>query len=279
LFAQGWVLEHPPAQMLPEQLLTPQLCVCCAGHMPFPSQFAARTAVPPVQLADRHDVIGYAQLVRFVPSHEPAQAPPAPAQAPWAPAPFTAEQLPTLPACAHASHWPVQPVSQQTWSAQYPVTHWLALVQVCPAFSLHTPFPSQVLAPLQTPGSSALVTATQVPPPPVQAWHELQDALPQQCASTQFPLVQSDAIAQVSPLVFLQVPVASHDDFPLHVSSTPDFTEPQVPMLPVRLQAWQVPVHAVVQQNPSTQNPLAQSPTAEHVCPVGFFGMQTPPAQ
>jgi hypothetical protein len=273
------VLEHPPAHTLPEQVLAPQLWVCIAGQAPFPSQLAAKTAVPPVQLSERHDVVGYAQLARFVPSHEPPHAPPAPAHAAWTAAPFTAEQVPTLPVCAHASHWPVHAVSQQTLSAQNPLTHWVAVVQLCPAFSLHAPFASQVLVPLQTPGSSALVIATQVPPPPVQAWHVPQEALPQQCPSTQFPLVQSDATVQVSPLVFLQVPVASHEDFPLQVSSTADFTCPQVPALPVRLQAWQLPVQAVLQQYPSAQNPLAQSPAAEQVCPFVFFGMQTPPAQ
>lgn len=42
----------------------------------------------------------------------------------------------------------------------------------------------------------------------------------------------------------------------------------QVPRLPARLQRWQVPLHAVLQQRPSTQKPLAQSAAVEHVLPL-----------
>jgi hypothetical protein len=188
-------------------------------------------------------------------------------------------QVPGLVASAHASHCPVQAALQQTPSAQKPLTHWPAVVHVCPAFSLQAPVASQLLVPLQVPGSSALVTATQVPPPPVQAWQVAHDALPQQVPSTQAALVQSVAAVQVCPFAFLHEPVASHDCVPLQVSSFADFTGLHVPGLAVRLQAMHVPVQAVVQQYPSAQAPLVHSVTVAHVCPFAFLGAQTPAAQ
>jgi hypothetical protein len=124
-----------------------------------------------------------------------------------------------------------------------------------------------------------LATATQVPPPPVQAWHAPQEAVPQQCPSTQDPLVQSAATVHTCPFAFLQAPVASHDCMPLHLSSMADFTAPQVPGLPVRLQAMHAVLHAVLQQYPSTQEPLVHSPTAMQVWPLSFFGRHLPAAQ
>jgi hypothetical protein len=42
----------------------------------------------------------------------------------------------------------------------------------------------------------------------------------------------------------------------------------QVPTLPARLQASQVPAQAVLQQTPSTQLPLAHSPLRVHAAPL-----------
>jgi hypothetical protein len=83
-----------------------------------------------------------------------------------------------------------------------------------PCLALHVPLPSQL--PGQLSVSSALVTATQVPPPPVQAWQVPQLAAPQQWPSTQLPVAQSLAAPQVLPLRLLQVPVASQVLAPLH---------------------------------------------------------------
>lgn len=216
-----------------------------------------------------------------MPPHIPPQVVPAPAQAPW-PArgvALTAMQVPGLVASAHASHCPVQATLQHTPSAQKPLTHSPAIVHDRPVFSLQAPVASQLLMPLQLPGSSALVTATQVPPPPVQAWQVEHDALPQQVPSTQAALVQSLAAVQVCPFAFLQAPVASHDCVPLQVSSFADFTAPQVPRLAVRLQARQVPVQAVLQQYPSAQAPLVHSLATRQVCPVALVGLQTPAVQ
>jgi hypothetical protein len=46
-----------------------------------------------------------------------------------------------------------------------------SLEHACPFFFLHTPIASQVFEPVQVSVSSALVTATQVPPTPLHAWH------------------------------------------------------------------------------------------------------------
>ena len=91
--------------------------------------------------------------------------------------------------------------------------------------------------------------------------------------------MQSAAAVHVWPLAFLHAPVASQVCMPLHVSSMADLTAPQVAGLAVRLHAWQVPVHAVLQQVPSAQNPLVHSAAALHFWPVAFLAMQTPAAQ
>jgi hypothetical protein len=83
---------------------------------------------------------------------------------------------------SQASHWPVQPVLQQTPSAQWPVAHWTSAPQAAPAASwvVQTPaehhwpntqseadaqVPRQALAP-QTYGAQTWVwTAGQWPPP------------------------------------------------------------------------------------------------------------------
>ena len=229
-----------------------QLTVCTAGQAPLPSQPAPSVAVPPVQLAARHDVPvpGYVQAVRFVPSQEPPQVAPAPAHAvcPVRGAAVTGVHVPLVAASAHASQAPPHAALQQTPSAQKPLTHWVPAVHVCPGFSLHAPMASQVFVELQVSASSALFTATQVPPPPVQVWQVPHDALPQQCPSTHDPLVQSVAAVQVWPFAFLQAPVASQDCIPPHVSSIPDFTALQVPSCPARLHAMHAVLHAVLQQ-------------------------------
>jgi hypothetical protein len=67
----------------------------------------------------------------------------------------------------------------------------------CPFFVLQTPAALQVFVPLQLSASSPLVTATQVPPVPVQAWQVPHDDVPQQCPSTQAPVLHRLAVALV----------------------------------------------------------------------------------
>jgi hypothetical protein len=52
-----------------------------------------------------------------------------------------------------------------------------------------------------------------------------------------------------------------------------------VPALPARLQALQVPVHAVLQQYPSTQKPDVHWFPAVHGWPLPFWGRHWLPAQ
>jgi hypothetical protein len=78
------------------------------------------------------------------------------------------------------SHDPLQTLLQQTPSAQLPPVHSVSAVHACAFFFLQAPLESQLLVPLQLSGSSAFVTAAQVPPGPVQDWHVPQDATLQQ---------------------------------------------------------------------------------------------------
>jgi hypothetical protein len=70
---------------------------------------------------------------------------------------------------------------------------------------------SQAFVPEHVSGSSALVTATQVPLVPVQDWQVPQAASEQQCPSTQAPLLHWLAVAAVhrlpAPDLDAQVPV------------------------------------------------------------------------
>jgi hypothetical protein len=72
-------------------------------------------------------------------------------------------------------HWGQLDCVQHTPSRQLPEAQSVLTPQPCPGFFLHTPKASQVLLPVQVSASSALVTATQVPPAPVQAWQVPQD--------------------------------------------------------------------------------------------------------
>jgi hypothetical protein len=74
----------------------------------------------------------------------------------------------------------LQTLLQQTPSAQLPPMHSVPAVHDCAFFFLQVPLESQLLVPLQLSGSSAFVTAAQVPPGPAQDWHVPQDATLQQ---------------------------------------------------------------------------------------------------
>jgi hypothetical protein len=110
-----------------------QAWVWIGGHAPAPLQLAARVAVPPEHDASRQEVeaVGYAHVARPVPSQAPPHIEPSLAHAarPFTGAPVTGEQVPAFPARLHASHWPLQAVSQQTPSAQLPLAHCPATVQ------------------------------------------------------------------------------------------------------------------------------------------------------
>src|SRR6185436_4473796 len=117
----------------------------------------------------------------------------------------SAVQVPTFPAISQAIQPAVQAWSQQTPSAQVvPAMH--PEPQSCPFLLLHAPLASQV--PVH-PSSSLLVTATQIPPPPVHAWHAPHDEVVQHLPSTQLPVAQSPPVLQSLPPRGLQAPLAS----------------------------------------------------------------------
>jgi hypothetical protein len=143
---------------------------------------------------------------------------------------------------------------------------------------LQAPLASQV--PVQA-SSSLLITATQVPPPPVQAWQAPQDEAVQHLPSTQLPVAHSPGPLQSVPGRDLQAPVASQVLPPTHLSSSADFTGAQVP--PPE-QVSQTPSQVVLQQTPSTHLPLVQASGAVQAAPRACLGkhllaLQNSPAE
>ena len=87
---------------------------------------------------------------RFAPSQVPTHGlPGTPAHGvlPLGARPVTAVHVPTLFGTVHDSHWPVQSVSQQTLSTQWPVPHSKSRVQDVPGgeMGLQVPLPAQKL--------------------------------------------------------------------------------------------------------------------------------------
>ena len=143
---QSLSFPQEPLQAVPPQTYGLHWVVEGAGHEP-PLQLAATVAVPLLQEAPRHCVVGYPQAAVLLPSQLPPQALPSLAQAvrePWG-APLTATHWPTLPATSHAWHCPLQARLQQTPSAQEPFTHWFKAPQARPSafFATHWPEPLQ----------------------------------------------------------------------------------------------------------------------------------------
>jgi len=115
--------------------------------------------------------------------------------------------------------WSQQTPSAQVVPAMHPEPH------ACPFLLLQAPLASQV--PVH-PSSSLLMTATQIPPPPVQAWQGPQEEVVQHFPSTQFPVAHSPPLVQSLPARGLHAPVASHV-LPTHLSSSAAFTGAQWP--------------------------------------------------
>ena len=134
-------------------------------------------------------------------------------------------------------------------------------------------------------------TAALPKPSPSESWKKLvQAALPHSHASVQpLPLGLSGA----------QVPLSHHEPLLQSCEHTPPLHEErhapapsqvyaphsfwgsvfkgrneQVPRVPARLQASQVPSQAVSQQTPSVHSPLSHSPSPPHEEPWGFFATQ-----
>jgi hypothetical protein len=213
------------------------------------------------------------------------------AQAPSAPAPFLV--------ALQAWQAPVHGESQHTPSTQWPLTHWVSPAQATPlarsdwqvwslarqnAFATHWLSAEQVVAhdvaSAQKYGLHELDELTQVPEPlhsepvtvpfahVVAAQGVLAEALTQELE----PL-------QVSPVAQLRGTVEHSLS-----GSVPAAMLPQVPFAPepflAALQAWQVPLHAVLQHTPSTQKLMLmgqivlpqQLPAAMHCDPQQKLG-------
>jgi hypothetical protein len=175
----------------------------------------------------------------------------------------TVEQVPVV--LLQDMHVPVQVVLQQWPSTQLLLAHWPGPVHVCPSLSRHVPAPLQVFLPVQVSASSALVTEEQVPV--AQVWQVPVQAELQHRPSTHRPEEHMVPVVQTCPCLATHIPVPLQVLLPVQVSASSALvTEEQVPVA----QVWQLALHAVLQQCPSTQAPVAQSVPAVHTCPVFF---------
>jgi hypothetical protein len=268
--------------------------VWIAGHAPVPLQLASRVAVPPEQEASRQEVeaVGYAHVARTVPSQVPPQAEPSLAQAarPFAGAPVTGEHVPAFPGRLHASHWPPQAVSQQTPSAQLPLTHCPAAPQAWPAdfFGSQTPAlhqspamqsaaelheARQAVAP-HTYGLHACVWIAGHAPAPLQLAASVA-VPPEQEASRH--VAPAAGYVQESAFVPLQAPPHSEPSV-AQAARRPTgapITGAHCPARPGTSQASHCPLQAALQQTPSTQRPEAHSPPAPQPVPRSFTKVAT----
>jgi hypothetical protein len=111
-------------------------------------------------------------------------------------------------------------------------------------------------APLQDPGSVSTLPRHDEPP------HE-----------TFVPACWQVPLALQNPVL----PQGGLGAQPARGAALPAETFVQVPRLPARLQAWQVPQALLPQQTPSAQNPEPHSVVVVQAAPRPFFGTQLPP--
>ena len=128
---------------------------------------------------------------------------------------------------------------------------------------------------MQVLASSAFLTATQVPPVPVQAWQDPQVCV-QQKPSVQLAEAQSPATVQAMPGFFLHTPFASQVFAPVQVlASSALFTAVHVPPVPPKLHAMQAPAQALSQQTLSAQNkPVEHCRFPVHAIPFARVALQ-----
>jgi hypothetical protein len=149
-----------------------------------------------------------------------------------------------------------------TWQA--PLMHWLPCEHGMPAGSSQAPTPLQSPPRHSLSGSAFAGTTAHVPfAPPVlaaeQAMHVPAHEVLQHTPSTQYPLEHSPFSVHAEPFEsFVHAPDPLQVVTPAHSlsGSVEAVTLPHAPLVPPLLaaeQAWQVPLHEVLQQNPSTQ--------------------------
>jgi hypothetical protein len=269
--------------------------------LPPPSQKDSTSATPFLQEATWHETPGpgYVQARVVTPSQTPPQAVPAPAHParPWGGCWFAGigVHLPSVPASAHASHWPLQSLSQHTPSTQCELAHSASIEHFVPSpdCGLQTP-PRQkspdgqsafVLHPVhcvcpQTPGLQSWVRFDGHDPEPLQNSASVatfvfaSQAGPRHCR-----LCPGSVHAVVrTPLQAPSQPVPS----PVQAGRAPTglpVTGEQVPTLFGRLQASHCPTQSSLQHTPSAQKPLRHWFVALHTAPGLPFALQTPAAQ
>jgi hypothetical protein len=280
-----WLTQALPAHWNGSQSSTPG-----ERQVPRPSQVPAVLSRSPLQVGSTQTVS--AAYLEQPPT--PSQTPDCPqldaglrAQTPWGSAAPSAvgPQTPIRPVCAQLTQGPVQATLQQTPSAQKPEAHCDPAWQTAPSgLGPQLPFthldPTQSLSEAQV-AAQAPVIASQVNGaqmtvgPAVQVPSPSQTRPPMTAAPSQVPG------AQVVPATKLrQAPAPSHVPSRPQVDGSeagqtlalrgapPAGTNAQVPGAPAVLHDLHVSVQAVLQQTPSTQNPLAQSPAHPQAAPL-----------
>lgn len=171
-------------------------------------------------------------------------------------------------ALLHDLHWPVQAESQQTPSAQNPVTHSGPKPQLWPCFFLHWPAPSQARFPSHVTvelvsGVFAGTLLVQVPAAFAHDLHWVPQSDTQQVPSMHLPDAHSVESTQAWPGSLVQLPAPSQELLPLHkglLLASGWYCATFVVQVPLTLaQEWQGVVQLSTQQVLSMQLPLAQS--------------------
>jgi hypothetical protein len=255
-----------------------QVVVTAVGHAPA-LQFAAAVATPPAQLAARHDTVGAATAHVPPLAHAPVfpHGGAVPQRASDNPA-VTEAHVPLLPpvrAAEHALHDVLHALLQQNPSAQKPDTHSLfaahavpMLLHVPPGQLTHSPFvhcaPATQFAAVvhvavhavapQMNGAQLVVTTFGHAPMPVQF-----------AATVATPAAQLAARHDTVGAATAHTPALPHNPVfphggadPQRASAAPTVIGAQVPLAPPVLAAEQAlhdALHALLQQNPSTQKP------------------------
>jgi hypothetical protein len=208
-------------------------------------------------------------------------------QTPWGSAApsVVGEQVPIRPDCAQLTQGPMQAVLQQMPSAQKPEAHCDPALQRAPV-GLGPQLPFTHFEPTQSP--SELQVAAQVPVVVSQlngAQMTVGPAVQVPCPSQTRPPPTAAPVQdpgwQVVPTTKLrQAPAPSHVPSKPQLEGSeagqtaalrgvpPAGTNAQIPGAPAVLHDLHVSPQALLQQTPSTQNPLAQSPSHPQAAPL-----------
>lgn len=191
------------------------------------------------------------------------------------------------PPLTHVLHGPVQALSQQIPSTQFPLRHSTPPLQALPSaflpmqfppmqmlpgvqslFPVHWPFCRQAVpAALHMNGAQLLVAAAEQVPLPVQVPAEVSVEPLQLCARHMAVIPcfrQAPAPSQVPSFPHVAGAAAAQ---PLLGSAAPAGTLVHVPCEPTTAQLLQPSVQALLQQKPSTQLPLVHSLAAVQAAP------------